>query len=205
MLKRHRPSLISRERALKAVKNLISYIGDDPNRSGLKDTPDRVLRAWEQSWGLGYRPEFIRQQKLSIMKAQFDDHEDYDQMICLRDISYVSFCEHHMVPFFGRIDVAYIPSPNGTVLGLSKLVRIVELYTHKLQVQERLTNQIADYLWKNLSPLGVGVVVRGTHLCMVSRGVLQPNAEAVTQALRGEMLTKQEVREEFLQITKRSK
>lgn len=189
---------------MKAVRTLISYIGDDPDRSGLKDTPERFLKAWINEWGLSYHPEYLVGQKQSIMKAQFDDHQDYNQMICVRDISFVSHCEHHLAPFYGKIDIAYIPAKGGRVIGLSKLVRICELYTHKLQVQERITNQIADFIDSALTPLGVGVVVRAVHGCMTSRGVKQYETEAVTQALRGEMLTKQEVREEFLSLTKRN-
>lgn len=192
----------NRLEALEAVKVILSYLGEDPERSGLKDTPDRFLRAWEQDWGLSYQIGYRLAQHASILKAQFDDHENYDQMICVKDIKFVSHCEHHLAPFYGTVSIAYIPRRGGRVLGLSKLVRIVELFSHKLQVQERLTNQIADFLVKNIKPVGVGVVIKAVHGCMISRGVKQYETEAVTQALRGQMLTKPEVRQEFLSLTK---
>lgn len=188
----------SREDALEAVRTLISFIGDDPDREGLKKTPERVIKAWEEDWGLGYNQLYLTDRQNSIFLAQFEDGaEKYSEMVIVKDIRFVSHCEHHMAPFEGTIDIGYIP--NKRILGLSKLVRIVELYSHRLQVQERLTNQIADFI-ELCKPIGVGVVVRATHGCMISRGVKQFETEAVTSALRGEMLTKPEVRDEFLRL-----
>ena len=166
-------------------------------------TPERVIKAWEQDWGIGYNPKFIRQQVKSILGAQFEDGaENYDTMIVMKKIRFTSHCEHHLAPFSGTVDIAYIPSRNGRILGLSKLARIVNLFSRKLQVQERMTTQIADFIQIHCKPLGVGVIVKATHGCMCSRGVRQFDTEAVTSALRGEMLTEQSVREEFLSLVR---
>lgn len=191
----------TREQAKEAVRTLIAYIGDNPERQGLLDTPERVVSAWEKDWGVGYNPEHLQQQEASIHKGTFEDGaEKYDQMILVRRIHFVSHCEHHLAIFAGTADVAYIPNEKGCIIGLSKIARAVEMFSRRLQVQERLTTQIADYINENLKPLGVGVVVRATHLCMSSRGVRQPEAETVTSALRGEMLDSPEVRGEFLHL-----
>lgn len=198
MTKLQRPS---REQALQAVKALIAYIGDDPDRQGLVGTPERVIKAWEKDWGIGYNQEYQAAQKLSIVNGQFKDgSDDYSQMILVSDIKFHSHCEHHMAPFSGSVDIAYIPSYAGPILGLSKLVRVVDIYSRRLQVQERLTVQIADFIEKHCSPLGVGVRVQATHGCMISRGVKQTSTVATTSALRGEMLTEPEVRDEFLRL-----
>jgi GTP cyclohydrolase I len=189
----------SREEALQAVKTLISYIGDDPNRPGLIKTPERVIRAWETDWGVGYNRDYTNYQKRSILDAQFDDGaENYDEMILVRGISFFSSCEHHLAIFEGTATIGYIPDKK--ILGLSKLSRIVEMYARRLQVQERLTSQVADFIDKNCKPLGVGVVIKARHFCMCSRGIKQPNTDAVTSSLRGEMLTQPEVRSEFLRL-----
>lgn len=191
----------SRDQAVEAVRTLISYIGDDPDRPGLRDTPSRVVKAWEQDWGLGYNPLFRERQVQSILRGNFDDGTaNYDQMIIVRKIEFVSSCEHHLAPFSGKADIGYIPGKQGRVLGLSKLVRIVELYCHKLQVQERLTCQIADFLALECKARAVGVVMTATHSCMTSRGVKQHETEAITSALRGEMMTDPAVRAEFLKL-----
>lgn len=189
--------------AVIAVRTLLKYIGEDPDRPGLLDTPLRVIKAWKHDWGLGYDTAFVKNQTTSIFRGQFDDGaENYNQMIAVRKIRFTSHCEHHMAEFSGTVDIAYIPRRKGSVLGLSKLVRIVELYSKRLQIQERLTNQIADFLDNNLKPSGVGVIVRATHSCMCSRGVHQYEPIAVTSALRGEMMTEPEVRAEFLQLVR---
>lgn len=193
----------SRSQALDAVKTLISYIGDDPRRGGLIKTPDRVIRAWEKEWGAGYNEEFIAEQTKSILGAKFEDgSENYDQMIAVKDIHFTSHCEHHLAQFSGIVHIAYIPSKQSLILGLSKLPRIVEMFSRRLQVQERLTNQIADFIEKHCRPLGVGVVIKATHSCMCSRGVRQHETKAVTSALRGEMLSQFEVRDEFLSLVR---
>ena len=192
---------ITREDALAAVRVLLLWIGDDPNRKGLLDTPGRVIRAWEKDWGLGYNKEWLAEQEASILKAQFEDGaEQQDGMILVRKIPFTSCCEHHMALFTGTATVAYIPSKGGSILGLSKLVRIVNMFSRRLQVQERLTSQIADFLDEKCNPIGVGVVITATHSCMTSRGVRVHETDAVTSALRGEMLTKPEVRAEFLKL-----
>jgi GTP cyclohydrolase IA len=194
----------SRQLALKAIRTLIAYIGDNPDRPGLKKTPERVIKAWEDDWGIGYNSFYESNQRNSILNAQFDDGaEQYDQMICVRSIRFHSHCEHHLAEFSGTVDIAYIPSKKGKILGLSKLVRIVEIYSKRLQVQERLTAQIADFIDNNCKPLGVGVVIKAKHGCMLSRGVRQSETIAVTSALRGEMIKKQEVRDEFLRLVGR--
>lgn len=179
---------------------LIRFIGDDPDRPGLLSTPERVIRAWERDWGAGYHPDYIKSQTESILNGQFDDGaESCSTMVVVRHISFTSHCEHHLAPFYGTVDIAYIPG-NGRILGLSKLVRVVEIFSKRLQVQERLTSQVADFLNDKCKPVGVGVIIRATHGCMLSRGVRQSATEAVTSALRGEMMDKPEVRDEFLRL-----
>lgn len=193
----------NREQALKAVCTLLSYIGEDITREGLIKTPERVIKAWEQDWGIGYNKQYIQEQTLSILGAQFNDGaENYDTMVVVKKIRFTSHCEHHLAPFSGTVDIAYIPQKNERILGLSKLARIVNLFSRRLQVQERMTTQIADFINIHCKPLGVGVIVKATHGCMCSRGVRQFDTEAVTSALRGEMLTQQEVREEFLSLVR---
>lgn len=201
LLSSHRPS---RERALEAVKTLIAYIGDDPSRPGLLKTPERVIKAWEEDWGKGYNKKFIQEQTLSILGAEFTDGaENYDQMICERNIPFSSFCEHHLAAIRGVAHVAYIPSKTKCkILGLSKLTRIVNMFSRRLQVQERLTNQIADFIQIHCKPQGVGVVIKAEHDCMLSRGVKSHGTDAVTSALRGDFLTESAVRAEFLALTR---
>lgn len=164
--------------AAKAVRSLLVCMGEDPDRPGLQGTPERVARAWFGDWGRGYRegpPTLTFFRDASI---------NYDQMVVERDITFFSHCEHHMAPFFGTAAIAYIPEPEKGILGISKLVRIVDHFSRRLQVQERLTAQIADFLWPQVS-LDVAVVLRATHFCMSSRGVRQPNATTITTAIRG--------------------
>lgn len=184
----------SREDAVIALRTVLRYIGDDPNRLGLLETPDRVLRAWEQSWGLGYNDP---PPKLSMFPEQ---GIDYNQMVLVKDISFFSTCEHHMAPFYGVAHIAYLPDAERGVLGLSKFARVVEHFARRLQVQERLTAQIANYLSEKVSP-HVGVVMRATHLCMVSRGVRQLGALTVTSSLRGDFLNDSSTKAEFLRLT----
>ena len=181
----------SREDALDAVRTLISYIGDDPSRDGLRDTPERVLRAWEQDWGQGYRYE-----PATAFLRTFSSDERYNQMVVVRDLSMFSHCEHHLTPFYGSVHIAYVPRAIG-LLGLSKLARIVDMFARRLQMQERLTSQIATCLQMHLSE-HVGVMIEATHLCMVSRGVQQPRSTTITTALRGDFLNDGPTRAEFL-------
>jgi len=190
---------VTREEALEAVRKLLQYIGEDPDRPGLLKTPERVIKAWENDWGAGYNTKFINKQMKSILGGQFEDGaEKVNEMVIMKDITFNSCCEHHMAIFSGTANIAYIP--DGKILGLSKLIRIVDLFSKKLQVQERLTNQIADFIDSNCYPIGVGVVLKAKHSCIETRGIHRPGSETITSALRGEMLTKHEVRAEFLKL-----
>jgi GTP cyclohydrolase I len=192
-----------RTEALAAVRTIIRYIGEDPDREGLQKTPDRVIRAWEHDWGIGYDQSFINAQRESILGGNFaDGAERVSEMVAVNAIPFHSNCEHHMANFSGEVSVAYIP--DGRILGLSKFARIVDLFSKRLQVQERLTNDIADFIDENCSPIGVGVVIKATHTCICSRGVSKSGAWAVSSALRGEMLEKPEVRAEFFSLVRRS-
>jgi GTP cyclohydrolase IA len=161
----------------RAVREILSAIGEDPDRDGLVDTPARVARAYaEQFSGLTQHPE-------DVLGTVFD--ADHDEMILVRDIEVYSTCEHHLVPFFGRAHVAYIPNEKGQITGLSKLARLVDIYARRPQVQERMTSQIADALMRVLEPRGALVVIEAEHLCMSMRGVRKPGAKTVTSAVRG--------------------
>ena len=161
----------------RAVREILSAIGEDPDRDGLVDTPARVARAYaEQFSGLSQHPE-------DVLGTVFD--ADHDEMILVRDIEVYSTCEHHLVPFFGRAHVAYIPNEKGQITGLSKLARLVDIYARRPQVQERMTSQIADALMRVLEPRGALVVIEAEHLCMSMRGVRKPGAKTVTSAVRG--------------------
>tara|TARA_B100001750_G_C15514582_1_gene606047 strand:+ start:3164 stop:3787 length:624 start_codon:yes stop_codon:yes gene_type:complete len=179
----------------KAVDTLLSSIGEDPNRQGLQGTPDRIARMYAEIFD-GYRTD---PDKL-INDALFD--VSYNEMVIVKDIAYTSMCEHHMLPFFGRAHVAYIP--NGKVIGLSKIPRIVDMFSHRLQLQEKLTSQIADFLETALEPLGVAVVVEGLHLCSMMRGVKKASARMVTSAMRRNFLNNRRTRSEFLEHLERS-
>ena len=179
----------------KAVETLLSSIGEDPNRQGLQGTPDRIARMYAEIFD-GYRTD---PDKL-INDALFD--VSYNEMVIVKDIAYTSMCEHHMLPFFGRAHVAYIP--DGKVIGLSKIPRIVDMFSHRLQLQEKLTSQIADFLETALEPLGVAVVVEGLHLCSMMRGVKKASARMVTSAMRRNFLENRRTRSEFLEHLERS-
>ena len=165
-------------------------------RPGLVETPARFAKAW-QEWASGYavKPE-------ELLKSFEDGAEQVNEMVLVRDIPIYSHCEHHLAPFFGVAHIGYIP--NGRIVGLSKLVRLAKAFAQRLQVQERLTNQIADALMQGLSPLGVGVVIECRHLCMESRGVERAGATTVTSALRGAMKDAPEVRAELMALVRRS-
>lgn len=170
---------------------LLQYIGEDPERGGLKDTPKRFLKAWKDyTAGYGQDPDQI---------TCFEDGaENYDEMIVLNDIPVYSHCEHHLAPFFGTISVGYIP--DGKIIGLSKISRIIDIYARRLQVQERLTTQVATWLHKNLKPLGVGVIVKCRHMCMESRGINRSGITTKTSSLFGKMKSDSTVRDEFLKL-----
>lgn len=161
-------------------------------RPGLQETPERVAKAWE-FWTRGYREDPAK-----ILKVFEDGGEAYDQMVVVADIPVYSKCEHHLADIFGRASVAYIP--NGRIVGLSKLSRLVDCYARRLQVQERMTQQIADALWEHLKPKGVGVVIKARHMCMESRGICQQGHHTVTSALHGAIRDEPETRAEFLRV-----
>lgn len=172
------------------VTRLLQYVGDDPTREGLRETPKRVLKAWK-FWTSGYT-----QDPKDVLKVFADGGESYDQMLTVRDIPIYSHCEHHLAPFFGTATISYIP--NGKIVGLSKLARLAEVYARRLQVQERLTEQIAEALWSTLNPKGVGVSVRCRHMCMESRGVQKIGTYTSTTSLRGLIKDDDKARAEFL-------
>jgi len=175
----------------KITRNLIETIGEDPSREGLLKTPKRVAKSWEY-FSEGYRADVNN----IINEAVF--HEDCSEMVVVRDIEFFSMCEHHMIPFFGRAHVGYLP--NGKVIGLSKIPRIVDMFSRRLQLQERLTSQVANTLKEVLKPIGVAVVMEGRHLCMQMRGVEKQNSYASTSAMLGQFRKSAQTRAEFLSI-----
>lgn len=177
------------------IREMLEALGEDPNRPGLQRTPERVEKSlrWLTQ---GY------QQTLEGVIGQAVFEEKHESMIMVRDIELYSMCEHHMLPFFGRAHVAYIP--NGKIIGLSKLPRIVDMFAHRLQLQERLTDQVADAIMEVLDPRGVGVVIEASHLCMMMRGVEKQNSKTVTSAVRGVFRDDIKTREEFLRLVHNS-
>jgi GTP cyclohydrolase IA len=173
------------------IKQLLGRLGEDPSREGLRDTPKRVEKAYKFLTS-GYEVDI----HALINNALFT--VDYSEMVIVKDIDFYSLCEHHMLPFFGKCHVAYLPSQK--VIGLSKIPRIVDAFSRRLQVQERLTNQIAEIILETINPLGVGVVMEGTHLCMAMRGVEKQNSYAVTSAMLGTFRADARTRSEFLTL-----
>jgi GTP cyclohydrolase IA len=184
------------ERAAAAVRELLIAIGEDPEREGLRDTPGRVARAYEElTSGLRQAPE-------DVLTTVFDI--GHDEMVLVRDIELWSMCEHHLVPFTGVAHVGYIPSASGKITGLSKLARLVDVYAKRPQVQERLTTQVADALMELLDARGVIVVVEAEHLCMTMRGVKKAGARTITSAVRGQFLTSASTRAEAMALIHRN-
>lgn len=184
---------MNEDRLKAAAKALLESIGDDPNREGLKDTPDRFAAACKKLYsGYDKKPEDI----LTV----FDD-EKYDEMIVVKNIEFYSMCEHHMIPFFGKAHIGYIP--NGKIIGLSKIPRMVEIFSRRLQNQERLTSQIANSLNDLLKPKGVGVILEAKHLCMMARGVEKQNSVVTTSAVTGIFKSNMNTRSEFLRHLER--
>jgi GTP cyclohydrolase IA len=175
------------------VRTIIRWSGDDPGRDGLIETPARVTRALEEAF-IGYA-----QDPTATLQKSFDEIEGYDEMIVLRGIRFESHCEHHMLPIVGRAWVAYVP--DGRVVGISKLARVVEAYARRLQIQERLTAQIANTIDHVLRPRGVGVVIKASHHCMSARGVHKPDSDLVTSRLLGCFRDSPQLRQEFLGMT----
>jgi GTP cyclohydrolase I len=174
-----------------AVRAILEHIGEDPDREGLVDTPERVHNAYHYLTR-GYRMDPAE----VIGRAMF--REDYNEMVVVRDIDFYSLCEHHLLPFYGRAHVAYVP--NGRVVGLSKIPRLVDVFARRLQVQERMTQQIARCIQDAIQPLGVGVVVEGFHLCMAMRGVEKQNCLTTTSAMLGAFRDHRETRMEFMTL-----
>ncbi len=173
------------------VAEMIRRLGDDPDREGLKETPERVAKSMAfLTQGYGMKSDDV------INGALFE--ECHRNMVLVKDIEMYSLCEHHLLPFFGKVHVAYIP--NGKIVGLSKTARLVEVYARRLQVQERMTEQIAQAIWERVEPEGVGVVVEAYHLCMMMRGVQKQNSKTITSAMRGSFLQDQMTRDEFLRL-----
>jgi GTP cyclohydrolase IA len=176
----------------RAVREVLLAVGEDPDRDGLRDTPARVARALtEQFAGLWLEPA-------DVLTTVFD--ADHEEMVLVRDIELYSTCEHHLVPFFGRAHVGYIPNEKGQITGLSKLARLVDVYARRPQVQERMTSQIADAMMQTLEPRGVIVIIEAEHLCMSMRGVRKPGAKTVTSAVRGSFLNSETTRLEAMSL-----
>jgi GTP cyclohydrolase IA len=189
---RLRPGGVDTERVTRAVTEILLAIGDDPDRDGLLDTPRRVAAMYEELFsGLADDPS----RHLTVTFAA-----DHDEMVMVRDIPFASLCEHHMVPFIGRAHVAYIPGTDGRITGLSKLARLVDGFARRLQVQERMTTQIADAIESALGPRGVLVVVEAEHLCMSMRGVKKPGTLTITSSVRGLFRSDPATRAEAMQF-----
>lgn len=182
----------TRGEAERAVRTLLRWAGDDPDREGLRETPERVARAFED-WFSGYKddPE-------EYLRRTFEEVDGYDEMIVLKDIRFESHCEHHLAPIIGRVHVGYLP--NNKVVGISKLARVVDAYARRLQVQEAMNAQIAHCIQKVLEPMGVAVVIDATHQCMTTRGVHKPGVSMVTSTMLGEFRKNPLTRREFLSV-----
>jgi GTP cyclohydrolase I len=179
-----------------AIEDILVAVGEDPQREGLMNTPQRVARAYEEMLE-GYRTDPVA----LLNNALFD--VEYDDMVIVKDIEFASLCEHHMLPFVGHVHVAYIP--NGKVIGLSKIPRIVDMFAQRLQVQERMTRQIAEFINEVINPVGVGVVAEGVHMCSMIRGVEKHDASMTTSAMLGTFREKSKTRSEFLSHLNRSR
>jgi GTP cyclohydrolase I len=180
----------------RAYRSILEQIGEDPERDGLVRTPERTAKAIQfLTRGYSEDPAHL------LREALFE--VDYDEMVIVKDIEMFSLCEHHMLPFFGKVHVAYLPK--GKVIGLSKIPRLVDVFARRLQVQERLTKQIADAIKEAIDPLGVGVVIEARHLCMMMRGVEKQHSATVTSAMLGDFRNEQQTREEFLSLIRSGK
>ena len=182
----------AREEAEEAVRTLLRWAGDDPEREGLIGTPDRVLRAYEEYFS-GYEEDPV-----ALLQRTFEEVENYDEMVLLRDIRFESHCEHHMAPIIGKAHIGYLPAQR--VVGLSKLARLVDVYARRLQIQEKMTAQIANTINEVLQPKGVAVVIEGAHQCMTTRGAHKAGASMVTSRMLGGFRTDARTRREFLSM-----
>jgi GTP cyclohydrolase I len=168
---------------IQAIKTLLEYIGEDPNREGLLDTPERFLKAWKKEFFCGYQTN-----PNTLLQTTFEEVEQYDSIILLKDIDFNSYCEHHIVPITGKAHIAYIP--NKKVVGISKLARVLHAYAKRLQIQERLTEQTANTIYQTLNPIGVVVIVEAKHFCMHTRGV-KTNSNMITISKKGNIDTQE--------------
>ena len=182
----------SREEAMRAVKTLIAWAGDNPDREGLIETPKRVVKAYEEFFE-GYKID-----PAEILSKTFEEVEGYDEMVLIKNIRLESHCEHHIVPILGRAHVAYMPKKR--VVGISKIARLVDVFAKRLQIQETLTSQIAETLQSVLDPLGVAVLIDASHQCMTTRGVHKPESSTVTKRMLGVFKTDENVRSEFMEL-----
>jgi GTP cyclohydrolase I len=182
----------TREEAEAAVRTLLRWTGDDPDREGLLGTPERVVRAYEE-WFSGYGEDPV-----GILERTFEETAGYDEMVVLRDIRFESHCEHHVAPIIGVAHCAYLP--NKRVVGISKIARVIEIYAKRLQIQEKMTAQIANAIQEVLRPRGVAVVVRATHQCMTTRGIHKPGVSMVTSRMLGAFRNNESTRREFLSM-----
>tara|TARA_B100000035_G_C21013900_1_gene560881 strand:- start:187 stop:795 length:609 start_codon:yes stop_codon:yes gene_type:complete len=184
----------SREEAEKAVETLIKWAGDDPSREGLKETPKRVVNAFNEFFsGYNESPE-------NYLSKTFEDVQGYEDIVMLKDISFHSHCEHHMVPIIGKVHLAYIPTKK--VVGISKLARVVDIFAKRLQTQETMTQQIANCIDKSLKPKGVAVYIEALHQCMTTRGVLKPNVSTITSCFLGEFKSDKSIGQRFTDFIK---
>jgi GTP cyclohydrolase I len=184
--------MINQDRVKQAMVSIIGAIGEDPLREGVKDTPKRVAEMYSELFsGLDADPK---------AELAVDFQEGYEEMVILRDIPFYSMCEHHLLPFYGVAHVGYIPSPGGRVVGVSKLARVVEICARRPQLQERMTQQIADAIFEALQPAGVAVVIQAEHLCMVMRGIKKPGTTVITSSVRGNFRSRVATRSEFLSL-----
>jgi len=179
------------------VAGILGLLGEDPAREGLVNTPQRVEKA------LKYLTKGYGQDASEILRSAMFGESDYDEMVIVKDIDFFSLCEHHLLPFFGKCHVAYLPDKK--VLGLSKIPRVVEVFSRRLQIQERLTTQIAKTIGESVKPKGVGVVIEAFHLCVMMRGVEKQNAHMITSSMQGRFRTDSKTREEFLDLIRRPK
>ncbi len=184
-----------RAKAASAIVEILKYLGEDVNREGLKETPQRVIKSWDRLFG-GY----LQDPDDVLTTFAEDDVIPHDQIILLKDIEFYSTCEHHMLPFVGKAHVAYIP--NDKVVGISKLARIVEIFSRRLQIQERVGNQVSHALMEHLHAKGAACIIESKHFCMTCRGVEKQNSVMVTSSLRGVFLHKNETRQELLKLIK---
>ena len=182
----------TREQAMDAVRTLLRWAGDDPQREGLLGTPDRVVRAYEEFFG-GYGEDPV-----ALLHRTFEEISGYDEIVLLKDIRFESHCEHHMLPIIGKAHVAYLP--NNRVVGISKLARLVEVYAKRLQIQEKMTAQVANTIDEVLRPKGVAVVIEAAHQCMTTRGVHKTGVTMVTSTMLGAFRDNSDTRREFLNI-----